>query len=136
MADAEVADRGLAGDEDRPVPQVQRVRDPSDPHIGLSSSSRPGAPAVGAIPDAITPAAPSTGNSAGNPGQVVVPSKRKAAQAMAASPTHPAAARAAAGARTTRVAASASNAPTPSSQIRVVETKNAVSGLASAWCTE
>src|SRR5215212_8305601 len=98
--------------------------------MGGRLRSRCGDPAVLDSPEAITRAAPRTGTSACTPGHRVEPSNVRMANAMAASPIQPAADLSWTGSRASLVADNARSAPTPSSQKRVLDTKNARSGAA------
>src|SRR5215207_4037840 len=99
-------------------------------------SSRCGEYRAAVMPLAIISAAPTVGTRVLTPGHVVDPSKTTVAYAIAAIPTHPAIARSRPGSWPTREAERASRAPIPSSQMRVVETKNAVPGLLWDWATD
>ena len=90
---------------------------------------------MGEIPLAIINAAPMVGISVLTPGQTVAPEKNSTEYPIARSPIQPPAARRTAGIRTTFAADNARSAPGPSSQMRVVDTKKAVSGLLCDWMT-
>lgn len=104
-------------------------------HNGRRPSSRPTekrelrAP----IPPTIASAVPSVGTSAYAPGNGVPFEKRAAEHAIAAIPAHPSTSRTGDGVRSSVVAATASAAPSPSSQARVNGEKYAIVGAVLVW---
>ena len=104
--------------------------------IGGVPSRRTGPFLPAVAPAAITAAAPSTGQSAADPGKGVASVNVMAAQRIAPTPTQPRRRLSVDGRRTSRGATMASAAPTPSSQARVRLLKNAAPGWEWVRCRE
>ena len=118
-------DGGCREDQQRPVPEVERVRDPTTQRIGRIDTRRDTRLSGIGMPPATTSAAPRTGSTAAVPGNGVSVSKMTAPIMIIASPAPTATVATDVGRRASRVTPMARPAPMASSHARAGSRKKA-----------